>query len=220
MQKERNVIIMRIITGSARGIPLETLPGEDTRPTSDRVKEALFSMIQFEIEGRRALDLFAGSGQLGLEALSRGAQHCVFIDGVRAACDIISANAKKARLYDRCRISTGDFASFLRGAAGREQFDIIFLDPPYDAGYMPDALGAIAGGNLLACGGRIVCETDNGVQPVSKRLLKDNGYHGEQVRRQVFGERQELEAQFTLLRTALYGRTRITLLAEEKEERQ
>ena len=71
---------MRIITGSARGIQLESLPGENTRPTTDRVKEALFSMIQFEIEGRRVLDLFGGSGQLGLEALSRGAQHCVFID--------------------------------------------------------------------------------------------------------------------------------------------
>lgn len=211
---------MRIITGSARGIPLETLPGEDTRPTSDRVKEALFSMIQFEIEGRRILDLFAGSGQLGLEALSRGARHCIFIDNARAACDIITANAKKAKLYDRCRISTGDFVSFLRGAAGREQFDIILLDPPYDAGYMPAALTAIAEGGLLAHGGRIVCETDNGAQPVSKRLLKDDGYHREQVQRQVFGERPELEARFTLLRTALYGRTRITLLTEEKGEEQ
>ena len=95
---------MRIITGSARGIRLETLPGEDTRPTSDRVKEALFSMIQFEIDGRRVLDLFAGSGQLGLEALSRGAGYCVFIDAARAACEIIAANAKKTKLYDRCRI--------------------------------------------------------------------------------------------------------------------
>lgn len=207
---------MRIITGSARGIPLETLPGEDTRPTSDRVKEALFSMIQFEIEGRRVLDLFAGSGQLGLEALSRGAQYCVFIDGARAACDIVTANAKKSKLYDRCRISTGDYASFLRGAAGREQFDIIFLDPPYDAGYMSTALAAIAEGDLLAPGGRIICETDNGVQPVSKRLLKDDAYHEEQVYLQVFGKKQGLRDQFTLLRTALYGRTRITLLAGEK----
>ncbi len=208
---------MRIITGSARGIPLETLPGEDTRPTSDRVKEALFSMIQFEIEGRRVLDLFAGSGQLGLEALSRGAQHSVFIDSARAACDTIMANAKKAKLYDKCRISTGDYASFLRCAAGREQFDIIFLDPPYNAGYMSIALAAIAEGCLLAPGGRIVCETDNGAQPVSKRLLKDDGYHDEQVWRQVFGEKTVLREQFALLRTALYGRTRITLLAEGME---
>lgn len=208
---------MRIITGSARGIPLETLPGEDTRPTSDRVKEALFSMIQFEIEGRRALDLFAGSGQLGLEALSRGAQHCVFIDSARAACDMIVANAKKAKLYDKCRISTGEYASFLRNAANREQFDIIFLDPPYDADYMSIALASIAEGHLLAPGGRIICETDNGVQPVSKRLLKNDGYHDAQVSRQVFGEKAALREQFEVLRTALYGRTRITLLADAKE---
>lgn len=209
---------MRIITGSARGIPLETLLGEDTRPTSDRVKEALFSMIQFEIEGRRVLDLFAGSGQLGLEALSRGAQHCVFIDSARAACDIIMTNAKKTKLYDKCRISTGEYASFLRSAANREQFDIIFLDPPYDAGYMSIALAAIAEGRLLAPGGRIVCETDNGAQPVSKRLLKDDRYHDEQVRRQIFDEKMALREQFELLRTALYGRTRITLLAGVTEQ--
>lgn len=209
---------MRIITGSARGIRLETLPGEDTRPTSDRVKEALFSMIQFEIEGRRMLDLFAGSGQLGLEALSREAGYCVFIDAARAACEIIAANAKKAKLYDRCRISTGDYMSFLRGAAGREQFDIIFLDPPYDSGFLPDALMEIAEGDLLAHGGKIVCETDNGALPASKRLLKDAEYHSVQVCRQVFGNNEALQRRFTLLRTALYGRTRITLLAKEEEE--
>ena len=209
---------MRISTGSARGIRLETLPGEDTRPTSDRVKEALFSMIQFEIDGRRVLDLFAGSGQLGLEALSRGAGYCVFIDAARAACEIIAANAKKTKLYDRCRISTGDYMSFLRSASGKEQFDIIFLDPPYNAGFMSDALSGIIEGDLLALGGRIVCETDNGALPASKRLLKDAGYHSAQVCRQVFDDNEALQGRFTLLRTALYGRTRITLLAKEEEE--
>lgn len=210
---------MRIITGSARGIPLETLPGEDTRPTGERVKEALFSMIQFEIEGRRVLDLFAGSGQLGLEALSRDAAQCVFIDAARAACDVIAANAKKTRLYDRCRISAGDYASFLRGAANRERFDMIFLDPPYSSGFLPDALAEIAQGGLLAPGGRIICETDNGPLPASKRLLKDETYHREQVFRQVFGEREELAQRFAVLRTALYGRTRITLLTKGEEIR-
>lgn len=203
---------MRIITGTARGIPLEALPGEETRPTADRVKEALFSMIQFEIEGRRVLDLFGGSGQLGLEALSRGAQYCVFIDAARAACEIITANAKKSKMYDKCRISTGDYASFLRSASGKEQFDIIFLDPPYDSEYMAAALAGIAEGRLLANGGKIVCETDNGALPASKRLLKDEAYHAEKVRQQVFKEDAALQAQFAVLRTALYGRTRITLL--------
>ncbi|GFI55019.1 ribosomal RNA small subunit methyltransferase D [Clostridiales bacterium] len=203
---------MRIITGSARGIQLESLPGENTRPTTDRVKEALFSMIQFEIEGRRVLDLFGGSGQLGLEALSRGAQHCVFIDAARAACDIITANAKKCKLFDRCRISTGDYASFLRSAAEKEQFDIIFLDPPYDSEYLAAALTGIAEGGLLANGGKIVCETDNGALPASKRLLKDEAYHAQQVRQQVFGGDDALQARFAVLRSVLYGRTRITLL--------
>jgi 16S rRNA (guanine(966)-N(2))-methyltransferase RsmD len=123
---------MRIITGTARNTPLATLEGEGTRPTSERVKEALFSMFQFEIEGRRALDLFAGSGQLGLEALSRGAAHATFIDNTRAACDVIIANAKKARLFDRCRVSATEYTTALRGWAGKEKFDLIFLDPPYD----------------------------------------------------------------------------------------
>ena len=208
---------MRIITGSARGILLESLPGEETRPTADRVKEALFSMIQFEIEGRRVLDLFAGSGALGLEALSRGAQVSVFIDASRAACDVVTANAKKARLYDRCRISAGDFASYLRGAAGREQFDIIFLDPPYDAEYVAPALEQIAQGGLLAPGGKIVCETDNGALPPNKRLLRDETYHAERVQAQVFGGDAALAAKYTVLRTALYGRTRITLLESAEE---
>lgn len=94
-QRGRTGDSMRIITGKARNIPLKTLEGDDTRPTSERVKEAVFSMLQFEIEGRRVLDLFAGSGQLGLEALSRGASHATFIDNSRAASDIIIENAKK-----------------------------------------------------------------------------------------------------------------------------
>ena len=96
---------MRIITGSARGTKLATLEGDATRPTTDKVKEALFSMIQFDIEGRAVLDLFAGSGQLGLEALSRGAARGTFIDESRAAVDVIIDNAKKTHLFDRCRVS-------------------------------------------------------------------------------------------------------------------
>ena len=153
---------------------------------------------------------------MGWKPLSRGAGHCVFIDAARAACDIITANAKKTRLFDKCRISTGDYASFLRSAAEKEQFDIIFLDPPYDSDYLAHALTGIAEGKLLANGGKIVCETDNGALPASKRLLKDEAYHAQQVRQQVFGENKALQAQFTVLRTALYGRTRITLLERQE----
>ena len=96
---------MRVITGSARGRRLETLPGEDvTRPTSESVKEALFSMIQFEIEGRRVLDLFAGSGQLGIEALSRGAASCVFVENNKGARDVVERNILHCGLQDRASI--------------------------------------------------------------------------------------------------------------------
>ena len=209
---------MRIITGSARGIALATLEGENTRPTADRTKEALFSMIQFDIEGRRCLDLFAGSGQLGLEALSRGAEHCVFIDEAREAVEIVLANAKKTKLFDRCRISTGSFASFLKNAAGKESFDIIFLDPPYALGYIPEALSLIAEGELLRAGGRIVCESDNGTAPVKKKDIKSEEYHNARVMEQVFGGNSELSDKYTVIKTALYGRSRITLLEMRKED--
>jgi len=209
---------MRIITGSARGIALATLEGENTRPTSDRAKEALFSMIQFDIEGRRCLDLFAGSGQLGLEALSRGAEHCVFIDEAREAVEVVLANAKKTKLSDRCRASTGNHGSFLKNAAGREVFDIIFLDPPYDSDYIAQSLELIAAGELLRAGGRIVCESDNGTAPVKKKDIKSEEYHSEKVMEQVFGGRSDLFEKYTVVKTALYGRSRITLLEMKREE--
>ena len=203
---------MRIITGSARGAVLNTLEGENTRPTGERAKEALFSMIQFDIEGRRALDLFAGSGQLGLEAVSRGAASCVFIDEAREAVEIILSNAKKTKLFDKCRISTGSYKTYLKNAAGREEFDLIFLDPPYASDYLCDALEMIAEGGLLRAGGRIVCESDNGTEPVKKKDLKSDEYHEKKVMEQVFGGREELCKKYTVVKSALYGRSRITLL--------
>ncbi len=203
---------MRIITGTARGIQLTTLEGNATRPTSDRAKEALFSMIQFDIEGRKCLDLFAGSGQLGLEALSRGADYCVFTDESRDAVAVVMENAKKAKLFDKCRISATGFSQYLRGAAEKEQFDLIFLDPPYTSGFLPEALRLIADGNLLRAGGRIVCESDNGTFPVKKKDLKSEEYHAAKVMEQVFGGDAELAGRFTVSKTALYGRARITIL--------
>lgn len=209
---------MRIITGSARGAVLTTLEGENTRPTGERAKEALFSMIQFDIEGRRALDLFAGSGQLGLEAVSRGAVSCVFIDEAREAVEIILANAKKAKLFDKCRISTGSYKSYLKNAAGKEEFDLIFLDPPYASDYIADSLEMIADGGLLRAGGRIVCESDNGTAPVKKKDIKSEEYNNTKVMEQVFGNNEELAEKYTVVKTALYGRSRITLLEGKREE--
>ncbi|MBQ4096568.1 MAG: 16S rRNA (guanine(966)-N(2))-methyltransferase RsmD [Clostridia bacterium] len=203
---------MRIITGSARGTKLAALEGETTRPTTDRVKEAVFSMLQFDIEGRAVLDLFGGSGQLALEALSRGAARATIIDQSRDAVNIIIENAKKTHLFDRCRISAADFTSFIRGAAGREKYDIIFLDPPYNTDLLPAALEAIAKADICAVGCQIVCETDCDIPVKRSRMRKDEELAAEYVMNDVFGGREELAARYDVKKTTLYGRTRITLL--------
>ena len=113
---------MRVIAGDARGRRLEALPGTDiTRPTLDQVKEAMFSIVQFDLPGARVLDLYAGSGQLGIEALSRGAARCVFLDENREAVNIVMKNCKTCGVFDRSRVNIGEAARYL--SACREQFD-------------------------------------------------------------------------------------------------
>lgn len=205
---------MRIITGSARGIALQTLEGElVTRPTTDRVKEALFSMIQFDIEGRRVLDLFAGSGQLGLEALSRGAEKAVFIDSSKEACDIVMKNALKTGLKPKCSISTMDFKSYLASAKGREKFDIVFLDPPYSSECMALSLSLIEEYSLLAPGGYVVCETDTDENERRKGKNKPAVSDEDAVLCDVFRSDGELMSKYTVKKTVRYGRTRVTLLS-------
>lgn len=185
---------MRIITGSARGRRLETLSGEETRPTSEKVKEALFSAIQFDIEGRRVLDLFAGSGQLGIEALSRGASGCVFVDRNPAAVEVIRRNLKAAGLSEASQAVAQDAASFL--VRPGDSFDLAFLDPPYGANLLEDTLARVA--PHMNRGGLIVCESDAG-QEMPERV-----------------------GDFVLARTYRYGRVHIWLYrweaAEPKEE--
>ena len=149
---------MRIITGSARGASLLTLPGEATRPTAERTKEAVFSMIQFDIEGRKVLDLFAGSGQLALEALSRGAASAVLCDSSKEAINIIKKNAEKTRLSHKCKIFSSD-AKVLLGRLGEERFDLVFLDPPYALKTVPNVLSLLLANNRLKPTSIIVCET-------------------------------------------------------------
>ena len=209
---------MRIITGTARGTKLAALEGEITRPTTDRVKEAVFSMLQFDIEGRAVLDLFGGSGQLALEALSRGAARATIIDQSRDAVNIIIENAKKTRLFDKCRISAADFTSFIRGAAGREKYDIIFLDPPYNTDLLPAALKAIANADICAVGCQIVCETDCDIPVKKSRMRKDEDLATEYVMNDVFGGDEELASRFEVKKTTLYGRTRITVLTPATAE--
>jgi 16S rRNA (guanine(966)-N(2))-methyltransferase RsmD len=146
---------MRIITGKARGRRLREPPGMDIRPTTDMVKESLFNIVQFDIEGRRVPDLFAGTGQLGLEALSRGAASCVFVDESRQAVSIIRENLAHCGL-EGGEVWQGDALDYLR-RGGR--FDLIFLDPPYDSGLAEGALSLIKAFDILTEGGIIVCET-------------------------------------------------------------
>lgn len=150
---------MRVITGIARGRHLETLPGEATRPTAEKVKESLFSAIQFDIEGRRVLDLFAGSGQLGIEALSRGASGCVFVDKNTEAVKVIRQNLQHTGLSSLAQVLGTDAMSYL--TRPNDRFDLVFLDPPYAEGLLLPALNKVA--PLVNDGGIIVCETDGGV---------------------------------------------------------
>ena len=146
---------MRVITGSARGAKLKTLEGLATRPTSDRVKEAIFNIIQFDIEGRRVLDLFGGSGQLAIEALSRGAEYAVLVDQSAEAVKVMKDNLKKVKFDQKASVFQMDYLRYLSTA--REKFDIIFLDPPYAEKSLENALQKISEIDILSEGG-IICE--------------------------------------------------------------
>ncbi len=145
---------MRVITGAAKGRVLKTLDGVDVRPTTEKVKEAVFSAIQFEIEGARVLDLFCGSGQMGIEALSRGASFCVFVDHARRSQDITKQNLNISGLFSLARVAAMDYQDFLKTT--KERFDIAFLDPPYSKGYAQAALLLLPG--VMTDSGVILCE--------------------------------------------------------------
>ena len=148
---------MRVIAGSARGRKLKELQGMETRPTTDKVKESMFNIIQFELEGRKVLDLFGGTGQLGIEALSRGAASCTFVDQRREAAALIRENVKLVGFSDRARVVQGESMSFLSSC--REKFDVIFLDPPYQSGLLEKCVNEIAKFDILGEYGIIVCES-------------------------------------------------------------
>lgn len=155
---------MRIITGTARGTKLKTLSGTDTRPTTEICKEAVFSAIQFELHDRNVLDLFGGCGQMALESLSRGAAKAVIVDNSRAACEIIKENAIKTKLMKQCRVVAADWKEYIRGASGKEKFELVFLDPPYAEGILDDVLHRLQYSELLAPGAIVIAESDqNGI---------------------------------------------------------
>ena len=147
---------MRIIAGTARGTRLATLKGEATRPTLERVKEGMFSAVQFWLPGASVLDLFAGSGQLGLEALSRGAANCTFVDESPQAVALVRQNAQAAGLFGSAKVVRGDATAFL--ARTGDRFDLILIDPPYGGVFFPGGLALAA--RAAAAGGLVLCETD------------------------------------------------------------
>ena len=150
---------MRVITGIARGRKLKTLEGEEVRPTTDMVKEAIFSIIQFDIEGSVILDLFCGSGQLGIEALSRGAKYCRFVDKSQASAECARENIAACGFKDDCGITVSDSLDFLRGV--RMTFDIALLDPPYRNGLIEKAMPLLE--SKMSDRGIVVCEHEKGL---------------------------------------------------------
>ena len=154
---------MRVITGKARGIVLKTPQGMATRPTADRVKEAIFSIIQFDVPAAKVLDLFGGTGQLGIEALSRDAKHAVFVDEREDACRLIRENLKRTNLEPYAKVVRSDYAAYLKRCT--DTFDIILLDPPYTEVFLENSLKMITEIDILQSGGIIVTE-----RPLGKEL--------------------------------------------------
>lgn len=181
---------MRIITGEARGKRLSAAPGIHTRPTTDRVKESIFNIIQFDIGGRAVLDLFCGSGQMGLEALSRGARYCRFVDNDRAALDTVRCNIKACKFEERCDVTSGDAISFLARQEA-SSFGLIFIDPPYSGKLLNKAMEDIVRFDILAQGGIIVCESSS-----TEQLALPGG-------------------SYAMLREYIYGNTKITTFTRQ-----
>lgn len=148
---------MRVISGTARSRKLKELVGTDTRPTTDNVKESMFNIVQFDIEGRKVLDLFAGTGQLGIECLSRGASTCTFIDLRKEAVALVRDNLTLCGLSEGASVVQGDYLSYL--ARCGEKFDLIFMDPPYNTGLLEKAVEAVVGFDILSEHGIMICES-------------------------------------------------------------
>lgn len=188
--------MMRIITGKAKGVRLKTLEGDATRPTSERVKEAVFSMIQFDLEGREVLDLFAGSGQMGLEAVSRGAASAVLVDQSRDAVRIIEENAVKTKLMPNCTVRQSDCMDYIHRNRGKK-FDIVFIDPPYASGLYRPVLQALLDADCLKPTSIIICESDTTA---------------------IFEQDSMLAQRFLVKKTSQYSKTVITVLEISSKE--
>ena len=180
---------MRVIAGEAKGISLMAPDGMLTRPTADRVKEALFSIIQFDLPGAKVLDLFGGTGQLGIEALSRGAQSAVFVDQREDACKLIRENLRRTKYTEKGSVIRSDYLDYLKRC--KQSFDIVLLDPPYAEVFLENALKMLTEIDILQSGGIIIAE-----RPLGKDLPWD--FEG-----------------FTRSRDYKYGKTLITLYRKD-----
>lgn len=149
---------MRIIAGTARSLPLKTIEGADTRPTTDRIKETLFNIIQADVPGSYFLDLFAGSGQIGLEAVSRGAQYAVFVESSRKACSCIEENIRFTKFERQTKLICGDALSAIQSMEGKYRFDLIFMDPPYNQLYERQILEGLQKSPILKGNTQIIVE--------------------------------------------------------------
>lgn len=179
---------MRVIAGIRKGLKLKAPDGMGTRPTTDRVKESLFNIIQRYLPTDRVLDLFAGSAALGIEALSRRCGYCVFVEHNRQAYELAKQNISAGGFTDNARLIQTDSLEFIKGISGGESgFDVIFLDPPYNKGLIYPVLDTISRNGLLRDGGIITVETEKG------------------------GESPE-HPNFEVIRQAAYGKTVITVL--------
>ncbi len=149
---------MRIIAGTARSLPLKTVDGIDTRPTTDRIKETLFNIIAPEVPDAVFLDLFAGSGAIGLEAVSRGAKRSVFVDHSRKAVSVIRENIHFTGFDTQCDVLCMDYLAAIKALAGKERFDLVFLDPPYGKGLSARALDALSTSGLCGDDALVIVE--------------------------------------------------------------
>lgn len=164
---------MRVIAGTARRLPLKTVPGNGTRPTTDRIKETLFNMLQAEVPGCRFLDLFAGSGGIGIEALSRGARAAVFVENNRQAAACIRENLAFTKLADRAELYAMDVSAALARLSGKEPFDLVFMDPPYQEGLEMMTLRQLRTAGLLHEDSLVIVEAD---LKTSFAYLEEIGY--------------------------------------------
>jgi len=190
----QNIIIwgrmMRIISGSRRGTVLFSPVTDKTRPTTDRVRENIFNIIRFNLPGAKALDLFSGSGGMGIEALSQGAQSCVFVDCEKAATDIIKKNLEKTRLTDVSKVVRASFDAYINST--RDTFDIIFLDPPYHKNLIYEAMKLIKNKGLDNDGCLFVLECDS-------------------------DEEVKLPSGYEIIREKIYGRVKVSLAKRGEE---